>query len=249
MRYFIRLSYRGTNFHGWQYQTNAISIQEVLEKAFTLLLKNEIKVYGAGRTDAGVHAINYIAHINVNEEITDIPRLIFKANNFISKDIVIHKIFKVKDDAHARFSAISRTYEYRFHTYKNPFIKDQSFQTFTKLDFKKMNEAAQVLFDFIDFTSFSKLHTDTKTNNCKIIQANFTERNEQIIFTIEANRFLRNMVRAITGTLIEVGKGKLDIQGFKNVIESKDRSNAGVSVPARGLFLIEIKYPQRIEMT
>ena len=247
MRYFIKLSYKGTNYHGWQYQPNAITIQEELEKVFSLLLKTEIKLTGAGRTDTGVHAFNYIAHIDLDNHIAEIGKLILKANSFLNEDIVIQDIFRVKEDVHSRFSPISRTYEYRTHFKKNPFLKDLSYYIYAaKFDFEKMNEAAKLLFDYSDFTSFSKLHTDTKTNNCKIIRAEWIKREDQMVFIIEADRFLRNMVRAITGTLIEVGKGKMDIIAFRKVIESKDRSNAGVSVPAQGLFLTEIKYPDRI---
>ncbi len=247
MRYFIKLSYKGTNYHGWQYQPNAITIQEELEKVFSLLLKTEIKLTGAGRTDTGVHAFNYIAHIDLDNHIAEIGKLILKANSFLNEDIVIQDIFRVKEDVHSRFSPISRTYEYRTHFKKNPFLKDLSYYIYAaKFDFEKMNEAAKLLFDYSDFTSFSKLHTDTKTNNCKIIRAEWIKREDQMVFIIEADRFLRNMVRAITGTLIEVGKGKMDINAFRKVIESKDRANAGVSVPAQGLFLTEIKYPDRI---
>ncbi len=246
MRYFIKLSYKGTNFHGWQYQPNAISIQEELEKVFSLLLKQEIKITGAGRTDAGVHAINYISHFDVNEEVANVNKFIYKANSFLNEDIVIHDIFKVNEDVHARFSPISRIYEYRIHTEKNPFLKNTSYYVRIKLDLEKMNEAAKLLFDYEDFTSFSKLHTDTKTNNCKIMYAKWSRRDKQIIFTIKADRFLRNMVRAITGTLLEVGKGKMSINDFRKVIESKDRGMAGVSVPAHALFLKEIKYDKSI---
>ncbi|NPA45277.1 MAG: tRNA pseudouridine synthase A, partial [Chlorobi bacterium] len=161
MRYFIKLSYKGTKYHGWQYQPNAISIQEELEKVFSLLLKQKIKITGAGRTDAGVHAINYIAHFDVNEELADVNKFIYKANSFLNEDIAIHDVFEVNKDAHARFSPISRTYEYRIHTEKNPFLKDFSYYVRFKLDFDKMNEASKLLFEYEDFTSFSKLHTDT----------------------------------------------------------------------------------------
>ncbi len=250
MRYFIKLSYKGTNFHGWQYQPNAVTIQEELEKVFSLLLKKEIKITGAGRTDTGVHAFNYIAHLDIDNQITEIDKLILKANSFLNEDIVIHNIFRVKEDVHSRFSPLSRTYEYRTHFKKNPFLKDLSYYIYaSKFDFEIMNKAAKLLFEYSDFTSFSKLHTDTKTNNCKIIRAEWIKREDQMVFIIEADRFLRNMVRAITGTLLEVGKGKMDIDTFRKVIESKNRSNAGVSVPAHGLFLTEIKYPDNIEFS
>lgn len=246
MRYFIKLTYKGTNFHGWQYQPNASTIQEEIEKVFSLLLKKDIKITGAGRTDAGVHAINYIAHFNVNEIITNKFDFLYKVNNFLSNDIVVLNIFEVKNDAHARFSPISRTYEYCIHQNKNPFLKNLSYYIKYKLDFELMNKTAQYLFDYKDFTSFSKVNTDTKTNNCKIIKAEWKPRGEQMIFTIEADRFLRNMVRAITGTLLDVGKGKLSIEDFNRIIESKNRSNAGVSVPAHALYLTKIKYPNNI---
>ena len=247
MRYFIKLSYKGTNYHGWQYQPNAVTIQEELEKVFSLLLKTEIKLTGAGRTDSGVHALNYIAHIDLENQIPEIDKLILKGNSFLNEDIVIHDIFRVKEDVHSRFSPTSRTYEYRTHFQKNPFLKDLSYYIYAaKFDFEKMNKAAKLLFEYLDFTSFSKLHTDTKTNNCKIMKAEWIKREGQMIFVIEADRFLRNMVRAITGTLLEVGKEKMDIETFRKVIESKNRSNAGVSVPAHGLFLTEIKYPDGI---
>jgi len=246
MRYFIKLTYKGTKFHGWQYQPNAITIQEELEKVFSLILKDKIKIIGAGRTDAGVHAINYIAHFDVNDVISNISKFIYKINSFLHADIVVHEIFKVKDDIHSRFAPISRTYEYRLYSEKNPFLKDTSYYVRFKLDYELMNKAAKYLFDYKDFTSFSKLHTDTKTNNCKIIKAEWERRGEQMIFTIEADRFLRNMVRAIVGTLLEIGKFRLDIEDFKKVIESKDRAKAGVSVPAHALFLTNIKYPEDI---
>jgi tRNA pseudouridine38-40 synthase len=247
LRYFIKLSYRGTDYHGWQYQPNAVTIQEELETVFSLILKKETKITGAGRTDTGVHALNYFAHFDLNDSIEICPDLILKANRFLKKDIVIHEIFKVKPDAHSRFSALSRTYEYRMHFEKNPFLRDFSYYVYSKKpDLQQLNSGAKILFEYNDFTSFSKLHTDTKTNICKIFKAEWFERNEQIIFKIEADRFLRNMVRAITGTLLELGKAKISINDLKIVIESKNRSNAGVSLPAHALFLTEIKYPKDI---
>lgn len=247
-RYFVRLSYKGTAYHGWQIQPNAITVQETLQKAFSLLLKEDIAVIGAGRTDTGVHAINYFAHFELINGIDDLKQLVFKLNRFLKNDIAVHAVFPVKEDIHARFSAISRTYEYRIHRKKNPFLTDTSLYMYENLDFEAMNSAAKILFDYKDFTSFSKLHTDTKTNFCKIIRAEWIQRGEQYIFIIEADRFLRNMVRAITGTLLDVGRKKISENDFRKIIESKNRSAAGVSVPAHGLFLTEIKYPENIRL-
>ncbi len=243
-RYFVRLSYKGTHFHGWQIQPNALTVQEVLQKAFSLILKEDIAITGAGRTDTGVHAVNYIAHFETVNKISDLKQLLFKLNSFLNNEIAIHDIYPVSKDIHARFSAISRTYEYRIHTNKNPFLNDTSLYVYEKLDFEIMNNVAKILFDYKDFTSFSKLHTDTKTNFCKIYKAEWIKRDEQYIFIISADRFLRNMVRAITGTLFDAGKGKITENDFRKIIEEKNRSAAGVSVPAHGLFLTEIKYSE-----
>ncbi len=245
-RYFVKLSYKGTNFHGWQIQPNAVTVQEVLQNAFSLLLKDDIKIIGAGRTDTGVHALNYVAHFDINNEVKDLLQLKYKLNSFLNKDIAVHNIFRVKEDVHARFSALSRTYEYRIHQQKNPFLSDTSFYIREKLDFKAMNSAAKVLFEYKDFTSFSKLHTDTKTNLCEILRAEWMTSGEQKVFIIEADRFLRNMVRAITGTLLDIGRKKITIDDFRKIIESKNRSAASASAPAHALFLTEIKYPENI---
>ena len=248
-RYFIKLSYKGTHYHGWQVQPNAISVQEVLTKAFSTILRQETEITGAGRTDTGVHAINYIAHFESNiANIDKDDKIVFKLNSFLPKDIAIYNIAKVQNDAHARFDAQSRTYKYYIHQKKDPFLLESSWFVSKQLDIEQMNKACKVLFDYTDFTSFSKLHTDVKTNNCKITNAFWVQHDYKIIFTISADRFLRNMVRAIVGTLIEVGRGKLSIDGFKKIIESENRSNAGISVPAQGLFLTEINYPPDIYM-
>lgn len=246
-RYFIRLSYQGTNYHGWQIQPNAISVQEVLCKAFSTILRENIEITGAGRTDTGVHATNFIAHIDsIKDNLHKDSKIIFKLNSILPKDIAIHSIKKVKNNAHARFDATSRTYHYFIHQAKDPFILETSTYIPFQLDIDKMNAAAELLFDYTDFTSFSKLHTDVKTNNCKVTKAIWTISDKKLHFTITADRFLRNMVRAIVGTLIEIGKGKITINDFKNIIESKNRSNAGTSVPAQGLFLVQIDYPAEI---
>lgn len=247
-RYFVKLSYKGTSFHGWQIQPNAITVQDVLQKAFSLLLREDITLTGAGRTDSGVHAVNYVAHFEVINKINDCHQLVFKLNSFLNNEISVHNILPVRKDLHARFSAISRTYEYRIHQIKNPFLTDTSYYIYEKLDFDAMNTAAKILFEYNDFTSFSRLHTDTKTNLCKIYRADFTKRGKQHIFIIEADRFLRNMVRAITGTLLEVGRGKINDKDFHKIIESKNRSSAGASAPAHGLFFTKIKYPEGIKL-
>jgi tRNA pseudouridine38-40 synthase len=241
-RYFLQLSYKGTNYHGWQIQPNAISVQEELEKALSTILREEITLVGAGRTDTGVHASFFVLHFESGNETLN-SNFVYKLNRFLPSDIAVQKIWKVKEDMHARFSAISRTYKYYISTQKNPFKVETSFQFTQKLDVDKMNEAALVLFEFEDFTSFSRLHTDVKTNNCKIYFAEWKVEKEQLVFTIKADRFLRNMVRAIVGTLLEVGKGKLTINEFRKIIERKDRGAAGASAPAQGLFLVNIEYP------
>ena len=240
MRYFIYLSYNGTNYNGWQTQPNAPSVQKTLEKCLSVLLLQPISITGAGRTDTGVHAEMMTAHFDVETPIKNISLLVKKLNSFLPKDIAVQKIVEL--DLHARFDAISRSYEYRITLQKNPFLNDFAYYFHGKLDFEMMNEAAKTLFDYTDFTSFSKLHTDVKTNNCRIIHAEWTQRGEEWIFKIAADRFLRNMVRAIVGTLLEVGKGKMTIKQFRQVIEAKDRCQAGTSVPACGLYLVHVCY-------
>lgn len=242
-RYFTQLSFKGTHYHGWQIQPNAVSVQETVEKALSTILREEISVVGAGRTDTGVHASFYVLHFDTSEEIWDSQKLVFRLNSFLPPDIAIQKIWSVPKDAHARFSAVSRTYHYYITTVKNPFQTEIAFYYHGKLDVTKMNEAADILFEYSDFTSFSRLHTDVKTNLCKIFQAGWEMEGEMLVFKIKADRFLRNMVRAIVGTLLEVGKGKLTLEDFRKIIEKKDRKSAGTSAPAQGLFLVDVEYP------
>ncbi len=242
-RYFIQLSYKGTAFVGWQFQPNGISVQETLEKALSLILREAIAVTGCGRTDAGVHAKFFIAHFDASKAIADTSKLVYSLNNVLSKDVAIQRIYEVDEAAHARFDASLRTYEYWIAQAKDPFNLEFASVNTRELDMEAMNEAARALFDYIDFTSFSKLHTDVKTNNCKITEAAWVRRDGLLVFKISADRFLRNMVRAIVGTLLEVGVGKLDLAGFKKVIEAKDRGQAGMSVPAHGLYLTNVVYP------
>ena len=245
-RYFIYLAYDGTNYHGWQIQPNGESVQECLMKALSTFLRREVEVVGAGRTDAGVHASLMVAHFD-NEEELEPSAVTEKLNRLLPPDISVYKVCKVRSDAHARFDATDRMYKYYVTTAKYPFNRQYRCRIYGSLDFDRMNEAAHTLFDYSDFTSFSKLHTDVKTNLCKIMQARWTQEDDTTwVFTIQADRFLRNMVRAIVGTLIEVGRGKLSVDGFREIIEQKDRCKAGTSVPGHALFLVNIDYPPEI---
>lgn len=242
MRYFITFSYDGTSYHGWQIQPHSISVQEELQKAISTLLRQTIEVVGAGRTDTGVHARKMIAHFDFETEV-DCTQLVYKLNKILPRDIAVQKVEKVADDMHARYSATSRTYHYFVHMAKDPFLRAYSWQVYGEPDFELMNEAAKVLMEYRDFTSFSKVNTDTKTNDCTITEAHWDRVGEcQWRFAITANRFLRNMVRAIVGTLLEVGRGRMTIDQLRHVIEAKDRCRAGDSVPGNALFLVEVKY-------
>lgn len=243
-RYFIYLSYNGARYSGWQIQPNAISVQETIVKALSTILRKEVAIVGAGRTDAGVHARTMIAHFDFED--LNIALLADKLNGFLPYDIAIQKIVRVKDDAHARFDATSRLYRYYVTTHKDPFLNTTHYRMRGELDIDAMNRCAKILFDYIDFTSFSKLHTDVKTNNCQIMQAFWIKKDDEYIFTIQADRFLRNMVRAVVGTLLDVGKGKLDEVGVRRIIETKDRRVAGTSVPAHALFLEDVTYPDEL---
>lgn len=242
MRYFIKLAYKGTNYFGWQYQPDAISVQETLNKALSTLLRINIDILGAGRTDSGVHAKEMFAHFDYETDI-DTEKLVYKLNSFLPKDIAVFEIIKVQDEAHARFDATKRTYEYHIHTKKNAFECNDSWYYSLPLDVEKMNEACKILFEYIDFECFSKTHTDVNTFNCKIFEANWKQNEDKLVFTISADRFLRNMVRAIVGTMINIGSGKVSLNDFRKIIESKNRGKAGFSVPAHGLYLTKIEYP------
>lgn len=228
-------------------QPYAISVQEVLTKSFSTILRENIEITGAGRTDTGVHASFFVAHFD--SEKTDLnlnKNFLHKINGILPKDISVQSVLKVTPEAHARFDATSRTYHYFIHLKKDPFLLESSWYFPFKIDMQLMNEAAQLLLNFRDFTSFSKLHTDVKTNNCSVSEAYWTQENYNMKFTITADRFLRNMVRAIVGTLLDVGKGKITILEFEEIIKTKNRSEAGLSVPAHGLFLAKITYDNRI---
>jgi len=240
------MAYKGTRFHGWQFQPNAVSVQQCLEKALSTITHETIAVTGAGRTDTGVHARYFVAHFDASLPNLDHPDFTHKLNRFLKDDVSIFGLNKVSSEAHARFDAVSRTYQYHLNLRKDPFPVETSWYFFRQPDVATMNEACRILFDYIDFTSFSKLHTDVKTNHCKIMQAGWTQQGNNLIFTVKADRFLRNMVRAIVGTLLEVGLGKMNLPEFRDVIEQKDRGAAGMSVPAQGLFLTDIEYPESI---
>ena len=254
MRYFLELSYNGEKFHGWQSQPNAVGVQQKIEEALSIVTRLPISIVGAGRTDAGVHAREMYAHFDLPEGVKDKGKLILSLNRLVGKDIAIADIIQVSDDAHARFDAIERTYKY-FVTYqKSPFIYPYTCHSPIRLDIGKMNEAASILLHTKDFTSFAKLHSDAKTNICDVRYASWEKIDnadgimpglfeEGIVFTISADRFLRNMVRAVVGTLVEVGRGKITLEQFRDIIAKKDRCSAGVSMPGEALFLWSVKYP------
>lgn len=239
----MRLAYRGAGFHGWQSQPNAVSIQGVVENAMSTVFRMDIPIVGAGRTDTGVNARTMFAHFDYEDELPDKKRLLVSLNRLVGKDIAIHDIFRVADDAHARFDATERTYKYFVSFEKTPFLYPLSWFCPAKLDIARMNEAAEILLSTEDFTSFAKLHSDARTNICDVRKARWSLEGESLaVFTISADRFLRNMVRAVVGTLVDVGRGKLSIDGFRNIINSKDRCSAGQSMPGEALFLWDIKY-------
>jgi tRNA pseudouridine38-40 synthase len=244
MRYFIELAYNGAAYHGWQRQDSATSVQEVLETGLRYKMGQEGGITGCGRTDAGVHARQFFAHFDFPDELQaqDLNDLCKALNRYLPNDIAIYRIFRVSSSAHARFDAHARTYKYYINQEKNPFTTNLGWNHHFDFDLKNMNAAAASLKTYTDFTSFAKLHTDVKTNNCKVSEAWWEQKDGQLIFTITADRFLRNMVRAVVGTLTQVGRGKITIDDLHAIIQSKNRSNAGMSVPAAGLFLHTVVY-------
>jgi tRNA pseudouridine38-40 synthase len=248
-RYFIELSFKGTSFHGWQIQPNAITIQDKVNYALSVILKESISTVGAGRTDAGVHARNFTAHFDSsNYDPATKLRFLYGVNSVLPDEIAILNIYPVLQNAHARFDALSRIYEYRIRRQKNPFEKEYSFYYPHQLDINNLDKASEVLKQVNDFTSFSKLHSEVKTKVCRIKTAKWSENQGLLVFTIEADRFLRNMVRAIVGTLLEVGRGKILIEDFRKIILARDRSSAAFSVPAEGLFLLKVHYPETLRL-
>ena len=248
MRYLIKLAYDGSRFHGWQIQPNAISIQETIENCLSKIFSQTINLVGCGRTDTGVHASSFYAHFDAEKVKYDNFNLVFKLNKMLPHEISIKDCYPVNDGFHARFSATSRKYHYHISKYKNPFKVNQAwfYNNSKDLDLSLMREAGDILLKNDDFTSFAKLHTDAKTNICDVMEFNITETANEIVLEIKSNRFLRNMVRAIVGTLVEVGSGKLSISDFEKIIGLKDRQAAAFSAPASGLFLSEIAYPAKL---
>ena len=240
-RYFLQIGFHGKKFHGWQIQENAHSVQAELNRGLKTLLGNEIVTTGCGRTDTGVHALIFYLHFDA-EVISDEKDFLYHLNSLMPFEIAIYKIFKVEDDAHARFDATSRTYRYFIHHTKNPFLNDTSFFFPYDVDLNLMNQAAGILKVHSDFSCFSKSRTQVKTNICTITNAGWEKRDEQLVFEITADRFLRNMVRAIVGTLLDVGEHHISLDDFTAIIENKKRSGAGVSVPGHGLFLANVTY-------
>jgi tRNA pseudouridine38-40 synthase len=248
----MHLAYDGSEYFGWQIQPNANTVQQTIQHALSTLLGREISVTGAGRTDTGVHASYFIAHFDLEVPPArsahasgldpESEQFVFKLNRFLPSDVVIYKIWQVPADMHARFSAISRTYHYHISSIKPLFTRNYCQHVFGQLDVQEINRCCDLIRSTVDFTSFSKLHTDVKTNNCQILEVTWREEENGYLFEIKADRFLRNMVRSLVGTLLNVGQGKLDSEGFKRIIEAKDRSQAGQSAPARGLFLVNIAY-------
>ncbi len=244
MRYFIELSYDGTPFVGWQRQPAGDSVQSCLEDALSILFRKPLSIVGAGRTDAGVHAHQLFAHVDLDEHVDQ--DLTFRLNKLLPKEIAVRNIIAVAQNAHARFDAVSRSYRYHITTQKNPFMQKRSYQFAKPLDLELMNQAAKTLIDHEDFKCFSKSKTDVKTYMCDIQHAHWQHNGSELVFFIQANRFLRNMVRAIVGTLIEVGLRKISISDFEAILASRDRSQAGYSVPAHGLYLEKVNYPNHI---
>lgn len=245
-RYFIYFSYDGAAYHGWQLQPNAVTVQQVLEEALATVVRKPVPLVGAGRTDAGVNALCMVAHADFCCEV-DTVQLVYKLNRILPPDIAVKSMRRVKSDAHARFDAVSRRYNYHVVTEKSPFVRKYACRVHGAVDFDAMNRAAEMLYEYSDFTSFSKLHTDVKTNNCKVKYAAWHKVGEcEWVFEIEADRFLRNMVRAIVGTLLMVGRGKMTVDGFREVIEKKSRCEAGDSALGEALFLVSVEYPEDI---
>ncbi len=245
MRYFFSTSYKGTSYHGWQKQPNAISVQQRIEEVFSVILNSKIEIVGSGRTDSGVHATRQVFHVDL-EDSNDINKLFFNANKMLPKDVALVDFKPVKPEIHARFDAISRSYEYKIIAVKNPFGDDLAYHFTRELDVAKMNLASNALLKHSDFESFSKVKTDVFTFNCEIFEAQWKQESEILVFHISANRFLRGMVRAIVGTLLEVGQGRLTLKEFESIIVDKSRQSAGRSVPAHGLYLTKVRYPQNI---
>jgi tRNA pseudouridine38-40 synthase len=246
-RYFIFISFKGTSYHGWQLQPRAVTVQKVVEEALTMILGEKISATGAGRTDSGVHALFFCAHFDTSStDLVKRKNLVFRLNRILPDDIAVTGIRRVLADASARFSAESRTYRYNISRVKDPFRDELSWYVHGDIDVDAMNRASEILLEHSDFTSFSRLHSDNRTNICKVYEAGWESSDNMLVFTIKADRFLRNMVRAVVGTMLEVGKGKISPDDFNRILLMKNRSEAGMSAPARGLFLTSVEYPDEI---
>ncbi len=245
MRYFFEITYSGTNYHGWQFQENATGVQEVVEDALTKLLGEKVGIVGSGRTDTGVHCVQQFFHADINKEF-DFAHLLRRLNSFLPMDIMIRRIVRVNSDAHARYDARARTYQYKITRMKDPFLAGRAFYFFRDLDLQTMNRAAALLEGVHDFESFSKVKTDVNHFICDVTAASWNQKGDLLVFTITANRFLRGMVRAVVGTLLDVGTGKITVKQFQSIIQGKDRKRAGMNVPAEGLYLMRVKYPRKI---
>lgn len=246
MRYFVELSYKGTRYNGWQIQKNAPSVQQTIQEAISTLLRETIEIVGAGRTDTGVHAAFYIAHFDAGQAIGDCEGFAYHLNSLLPEDIAVSAVYPVADDAHARFDALEREYKYYILDHKDPFRRETTWQYYVPLDIDAMNAACRHLLEAEDFTTFSKLHSNNKTNICNVMTAKWEEADGGLVFTIRADRFLRNMVRSIVGTLADVGRGKISEERFGIILNSRDRSLASGSAPARGLFLTDVTYPNEL---
>jgi tRNA pseudouridine38-40 synthase len=241
-RYFLEVSYKGTNYSGFQSQENANTVQAEVEKAFKILQKQEVILTGSSRTDSGVHALQNFFHFDFEGKVH--PQFAYKINAILPSDIVVKNIIPVAPDAHCRFDAIAREYNYYIYRHKDPFLKDRAFYFPYKLDLEKMQQAAAIIMDYQDFTSFSKRNTQVKTFNCTILKSNWLDHDNTLIYNVQANRFLRGMVRALTATMLKVGRGKLSLDEFRHIIEQKDCTKASFAVPGHGLFLSSVQYPQ-----
>ena len=246
-RYFIELAFKGTAYNGWQIQPNALGIQQVIEEALAILIKEKIPVTGAGRTDTGVHASYFVAHFTTSSTSMCTDELVRKLNHLLPEDISIFRIFPVGITDHSRFSALSRTYKYFVSTRKNPFRQDTSLLVHSMPDITRMNEAATDLLKYSDFGSFCRTGTNVRNHICRITEAKWEINGNMLVFTIKSNRFLRNMVRAIVGTILDAGSGKISAEDFRNIIVARDRRKAGKSASAQGLFLTDIEYPPEIQ--
>lgn len=247
MRYFMELQYEGGAYFGWQRQKGQVSVQQTIEQALTTLLRREIEITGVGRTDTGVSACYYVAHFDVEERLEDLEQVVYKLNRILPRDIAVHTLTEVSEEAHARFSAVEREYRYYIEQRKNPFTIGQTWQYAVQLDVERMNRAAEVLLEVEDFTTFAKLNSNNKTNICHLKVARWeVEADGTLCFTIRGDRFLRNMVRAIVGTLVDVGRGRYSVEDFREIVLSRDLSRASGGAPAEGLYLSDVSYPMEL---